>query len=187
MPDLTDIVKYRDASYNLGRAVDPATYSPAHTAGDPVPDSFSKDNGGKLVHVANTALVNQADLVRTADNVASTPTGDVIMIEGVAYPVKRAVIDCATSGDNTIVAAVASRKLRVISVFLVTAGAVTVRFESATGGTALTGQMNFASNGGMVLNENKTGWFQTIAGELLNLELSGAVSVDGALTYIEIP
>ena len=94
-----------------------------------------------------------------------------------------AKIDAASSGDNTLVAATSGRKIKVTALFLVAAGAVTVRFESAAGGTALTGQMNFPANGGIVLPENSRGWFETNAGELLNLELGGAVSVDGALTY----
>jgi hypothetical protein len=111
-----------------------------------------------------------------------------LMRDGVATTVtpKFAVIDAASSGDNTLVSAVASKKIRVLALFLVAAGAVTVRFESGASGTALTGQMNVAANGGFVLPFNPVGWFQTAANTLLNLELSGAVSVDGSLTYIEV-
>lgn len=104
----------------------------------------------------------------------------------VSSEVKYAVIDAATSGDNTLVAAVAGKRIRVLSLYLVAAGAVTARFESAAGGTALTGQSSLAANGVLSLPYNPTGWFQTVAGELLNLELGGAVSVDGALSYIEV-
>jgi len=97
-----------------------------------------------------------------------------------------AVIDAATSGDNTLVAAVTSRRIRVLSLFLVAAGAVNVRFESGAGGTALTGQMNLVANTGFVLPYNPAGWFETAVTTLLNLELSAAVSVDGSLTYIEV-
>jgi len=101
-------------------------------------------------------------------------------------PIRRAVIDVAGSGDNTLVAAISNTRIRVLAAFLVTAGAITVRFESGAGGTALTGQMNIAANGGFVLPFNPAGWFETNAGQLLNLELSGAVSVDGCLVYQEI-
>jgi hypothetical protein len=93
------------------------------------------------------------------------------------------VVDHATSGDNTLLAAVAGQRIIVHQLFLVAAGAVNVRFESGTGGTALTGQMNLAANGGLVLPFNEKGWFETAQNTLLNLELSGAVSVDGALKY----
>lgn len=95
----------------------------------------------------------------------------------------KTIIDHAGSGDNTIVAAVGGKKIVVHSLFFITAGAVNVRFESGAGGTALTGVMNFPANGGMALNENARGWFETDAGSLLNMELSGAVSVDGAIDY----
>jgi hypothetical protein len=101
--------------------------------------------------------------------------------------IKYAVIDAAGSGDNTLVAAAgAGKKIRVHSCFLVASGAVNVRFESGASGTALTGQMNCAANGGFVLPYNEGGWFETAANTLLNLELSGATSVDGSLSYSEI-
>lgn len=101
-------------------------------------------------------------------------------------PVKYAVVDHAGSGDNTLVAAVTGKKIRVLSLFLVAAGAVTVRFESGAGGTALTGQMSMAANGVLQLPFNDRGWFETAAAALLNLELGGAVSVDGVISYVEV-
>jgi len=100
---------------------------------------------------------------------------------------KYAIIDAASSGDNTIQAAAgAGIKIRVLSLFVVASAAVTVRFESAAGGTALTGQMQLAANGGFVLPYNPNGWFETADNALLNLELSGAISVDGGLQYVEV-
>jgi hypothetical protein len=94
------------------------------------------------------------------------------------------VIDAATSGDNTLLAAQgAGNKIRVHQLFLVAAGTVNVRFESGAGGTALSGQMNLVANTGFVLPFSPTGWFDTDANTLLNMELSAAVSVDGALQY----
>jgi uncharacterized lipoprotein YbaY len=46
--------------------------------------------------------------------------------------------------------------------------------------------MNLVANTGFVLPYNPAGWFQTGINTLLNLELSAAISVDGALTYIEV-
>lgn len=101
--------------------------------------------------------------------------------------VQRAAIDAATSGDNTLVAAVTGKKIRVLAVFAVMTGtAITIRFESGAGGTALTGQMQPSQGGGFVLPFNPVGWFETAAGELLNLELGGAQSVDGCLVYVEV-
>lgn len=103
-----------------------------------------------------------------------------------AAPVKFAVIDNAGSGDNTIVSAVPGKKIRVISYVMVAAGTVNTRFESGAGGTALTGVMNWVANTGAAGGYNPTGHFETRVGELLNLELSGAVSVDGHMSYQEV-
>lgn len=101
--------------------------------------------------------------------------------------IKRAAIDGATSGDNTLVAAVTGKKIRVLALMAVMTGtAVTIRFESAAGGTALTGQMQPTQGGGFVMPFNPVGWFETNSGELLNMELSGAQSVDGVLVYVEV-
>jgi hypothetical protein len=105
---------------------------------------------------------------------------------GVQLTVKRAVIAAASSGDNTLVAAVTGKKIRVVQAVLLAAGAVTVRFESGAGGTALTGAMSNADTTGIVLPLSPAGWFETAAGALLNLELSAGVSVAGVLAYVEV-
>lgn len=98
-----------------------------------------------------------------------------------------AVIDHASSGDNTIVSAVSGKRILVLALHLVAAGAVNVRFESGAGGTALTGVMTCAAAGDdITLPYSPVGWFKTAASALLNLELSGAVSVDGVLVYAEV-
>lgn len=100
---------------------------------------------------------------------------------------KYAIIDAASSGNNTIQAAAGSGiKIRVLAAFLVSAGTVNARFESAADGTALTGQMNLVVNSGFTLPFNPAGWFETGDDALLNLELSAGVSVDGCITYVEI-
>lgn len=101
--------------------------------------------------------------------------------------VQYASVDVATLGDNTLVAAVTGKRIRVVALFLVASGgANTLRFESGAGGTALSGQFNLAANGQLVLPFNTAGWLQTAAAALLNLELSAATSVDGALAYVEV-
>jgi hypothetical protein len=101
---------------------------------------------------------------------------------------KFAVIDAASAGDNTLVSAVTGRKIRVHQLVMINGhtAAQTVRFESAASGTALSGQMILAANGGFTLPFSPVGWFETVAGELLNLELAGATTVDGVLAYTEV-
>ncbi len=93
--------------------------------------------------------------------------------------IERIVIDHATNGDNTLRAADELRVITVLSLALVPSADVTVRLESGAGGTALTGQMVMAAKVPFVLPHNDHGWVQTKRGELLNMELNGAVSVDG--------
>lgn len=97
-----------------------------------------------------------------------------------------------SSADNTLVAAVANKKIRAHAAVLVGMGNCTARFESGTGGTALTGQMNFSqndsaviagANGVLVLPYSPAGWFQTASGALLNLEIGGSGDVRGCLVY----
>ena len=97
-----------------------------------------------------------------------------------------ASIAVAASGDNTLVAAVTGKKLRVLSLVLLSTAKQTVRFESGASGTALTGQMELAANAPLVLPFNPEGWFETAASALLNLELGGANAVAGSLSFVEV-
>ena len=97
---------------------------------------------------------------------------------------KYAVISGASSGDNTVVAAVAGKKIRVLQYTVVTVTAVTVRFESGASGVALTGVMSFGATGGTASPYVPLGLFETTEGMLLNLELGGAVQTSGHLTYV---
>jgi len=100
--------------------------------------------------------------------------------------IRRAAISGATSGNNTLVAAVSGLKIKVLGMVLYAAGAVDVRLESGAGTTALTGVMSFAAAGdGVVIPIAPPGyhWIETAAGALLNMELGGAVQVSGFLVY----
>ena len=95
-----------------------------------------------------------------------------------------AAISGTTSGDNTLVAADATKKIRVLSMNVIAAAAVAFRLESAAGGTALTGVQSLSANGGFVLPFSPIGHFETAANQLLNMELGGAVQVSGSLVYV---
>lgn len=120
------------------------------------------------------------------DNVGAALQTDVIMNNTTALTPKFAVISASTFGDNTLIAAVASAKIRVLALNMVLAAATTIRFESGASGTALTGQMSIAANSGLVLPFNPVGWFETAANTLLNLELSAANQASGSITYVEV-
>lgn len=142
------------------------------------------DNGGALTVDASQLDID--DLAPTSDGVGAALDTSQIMNGTTSLTPKYAVIDAATSGDNTLVSAVSSKKIRVLACFMVAAGDLTARFEDGASGTALTGQMNLTTNSGFVLPFNPVGWFETSATTLLNLELSAATSVDGSLVYVEV-
>jgi hypothetical protein len=153
--------------------------------------TFASDDDGtwqwplvKIAWGANGAF-NYAGVAAPVPTQASIESNQMTAGGTVVTP-KYAIIDAATSGDNTLVAAVTAKKVRVLAAFLVAAGTVNVRFESGAGGTALTGQMNLVANTGFALPYNPAGWFETASNTLLNCELSAAISVDGCLTYIEV-
>lgn len=106
---------------------------------------------------------------------------------GITSEIQRVAVQAATGGDNTLVAAVAGKRIRVLALVLVASGgANNVRLESGAGGTALTGVMNLAANDQLVLQFNGAGWCETAVGALLNLELSAATAVAGLLDYVEV-
>lgn len=100
--------------------------------------------------------------------------------------VERAAVSAAGSGNNTLVAAVSGKSIKVLALLLVVAGDVDVRLESGASGAALTGVISLdAAGNGFVMPHADYGrpWVQTAAGALLNLELSGAVQVSGCIVY----
>lgn len=100
---------------------------------------------------------------------------------------KYATINASNSGNNTLVAAVPDRKIRVVNYTLVGDGAVDAKFASdGAEDTDLTGPMAIAAAGGGVSADSGSGLFETLAGEALLLNLSGAVEVNGHLAYLEI-
>ena len=105
----------------------------------------------------------------------------------------QAKIDTAASGDNTIVAAQAGRKIRVVNYVMVAAGAVTAQWKD--GATALTGAMTMATG---VPNQSGyssvrgvgagyDGHFDTSQGAALVLTLGGNIQVSGWVNYILVP
>lgn len=99
----------------------------------------------------------------------------------------------ATSGNNTLVAAVSGKRIVVVQYALTSVAASTFRFEDGAGGTHLTGTMNLYAKQGTALDPGAaTGalvcpfvpkWFATSTNTLLNLAVTGS-NVNGTLGYI---
>lgn len=153
----------------------PTTYAD----GDAVVDQYDQYGNKKITKATQD--------VRTQDTMSVAHATDAIMNGTTELTPKFAVIDTAASPDTTLLAAVSGKKIRVLALHLTASGgANTVRFESGTGGTALTGQKSMAANAELVLPFCPVGWFETAAATLLNIELSAATSVDGGFTYVEV-
>ena len=145
-------------------------------ADETTPDSVNEGDAGALRMTLDRVL-------RTLSEFESNS----MRVGGVAATPKFAVISAASSGDNTIVAGVASNKLRVLAGMLLASGTVSVRFESGAGGTALTGVIPLTAQTGFQIPFCPVGNFETASAALLNLELSGAVGVYGWIVYVEVP
>lgn len=111
---------------------------------------------------------------------------DIVSVRGVSCTPKYAPIEASAAESNVIVAAVAGHKIRVLHFSFVVVAAVTATWEDSDG-TNLTGGLPCFVNGGMADQAGGLGLFETGAGKGLNLLLSDAVAVGGALTYILIP
>lgn len=95
----------------------------------------------------------------------------------------------ASQTDSSVVAAVTSKKIRVLSLYMVAgATATNVTFGSKPGGasTAKSALFANAANGGAVLPFNPLGWFESASGEGLCVT-TGAGSTTGiGVVYVEV-
>jgi hypothetical protein len=123
--------------------------------------------------------------VRTTDTISAALATDAIMNNATALTPKFAAIVASASGNTSIVALVSAKKIRVLGLCFTVNGAVNVKWQSNT--TDKTGLFyGDAAGKGKVLPFNPLGWFETAAGEALNINLSGAVAVGGELVYCEV-
>lgn len=95
--------------------------------------------------------------------------------------IRRAFANPASIGSNTILAAQTNYVIKVTSVSLIAAAANTVTLMSAA--TDISADWAIAANGGAVLPYNRNGWFETVEGEALNIDLTAATQVGVNITY----
>lgn len=98
-----------------------------------------------------------------------------------------AAVSASSSGNNTLVAAVVGKKILVFNCVLIASGTVDAIFQDGAGGAGLSGTLPLTTNSGFTAPFSEIGWTKTSTNTLLNLNLSGAVSVGGFLVYAEIP
>lgn len=133
------------------------------------------------------ALASGTNLIGKASTAADTSTiynGTTALTPKYAF----ANINASTT-DGNIVTAVTSKKIRVLSFRIHTAGTATnVTFNSkpAGAGTAITELFACAANGGRAENYNPVGHFETAAGEGLTVTTGTGSTTGIGVTYVEI-
>ncbi len=118
-----------------------------------------------------------------------TVGGQIFDENGVLCTVKYAFANVAAGQtDSSIVAAVSSKKIRVLS-YLLQAGssATNFTFNSKGGGagTAISMLHANAANGGVARAVNEHGYFQTNSGEALTATTGAGATTGVQVTYIE--
>lgn len=92
-----------------------------------------------------------------------------------------AAINASSTGDNTIVAAVATKCTLVFKIFFVSSAATTVTFKD--GSTALTGAITLTAGGSFVLDLDSEPWFIATAGNAFIISQSGTAQLSGRAYY----
>ena len=99
---------------------------------------------------------------------------------------KTALINAAAAADREAVAAVSGKKIAVHGYVIYNdATGGTFRWESAAGGTALSGVFIMPAGAVLVLPFSEVAWFTTAASASLSMEV-GAGTIDGHLIYSEV-
>jgi hypothetical protein len=151
------------------------------------------------VHYQRYKLIFGADGVNDGDvsqalpfPVSSALRTDVVQNAGTQLTPKFAVFTLTATG--TLVAAVADKKIRVLSLLMTIetlTGDETYTFKTGAAGTALTGALGDASAAGAMLVVEYTfsplGHFETTSGVLLELSIAGTTpNAQGSFVYVEV-
>lgn len=105
----------------------------------------------------------------------------------VPNPFQQLPINISAGGDNTIIAGIANKQIKVFRLKLLTAGAVVILVKDGPG-TVLDGPLSFSSNEGMVLDwpgYDGPPWYTTSPGNDFVMNLSTGVQIGGNLDYIQ--
>lgn len=140
----------------------------------------------KLLDASGTNLgaVNAAGQLSVA-SAASLESGTVYVGSSALTP-QFATIVASSSGATQVVAAVTSKRIRVLYWELIANGTVNVKFQSHVTPTDITGLKYLVANTGINSGAVPWGTFQTIAGEALDINLSASVAVGGELVYVTV-
>jgi len=113
-------------------------------------------------------------------------SADVVRGNRVPNEVLHADLDATSSGNTQVVAAITSKKIRVISYLVTNEGASTIKINFQSSTTEITASHMLATDGGGHTRYNYGGLFQTASGEALNLNLSASGTVAVTVEYEEV-
>jgi hypothetical protein len=157
------------------------------------PDSATDMTGGAGAVGAGTPRVTLASddpavaalvAIRDGTNTVNVAAdSNAMKLGATSVPPKFKSVGATGSGD--LIPLVSSKKIRVLAYALVFNAASTAKFQSG-GSTDLSGAMPFGDKGGICAPFNPVGWFESVAGEKLNLVLGTSVAWAGHITYIEV-
>ncbi len=134
----------------------------------------------------NTKTTLATGITALVDTIAAKISTDAIMNGNTELLPKFVCISGATSGNNTILAAVTGKKIRVLAIAISFSGAANAKFQSGATGTDISKLFYGVASTQVVLPFNPCGWFETASATLLNMNLSAAVAVDITGTYVEV-
>lgn len=115
-------------------------------------------------------------------------TADPLDTAGVAVPIKYVRINATASGDNVILAAVASKKIRVLGYAFTASAAVAANFQDTQATPVVhAGPFDLAANGGVSYAGGLDApAFETGVGFGLEMNLGAVANVRGHLSYQEV-
>jgi hypothetical protein len=183
------------ASKSVGLATEDKAVLDAIAASLAIVDNFTATDMGAANVGSFTQRVTLASndvaaaaIIAAINNAASpivAQNSNTLYAGSTALTPKFAIVSESSSGDNEVVAAVALKKIRVVAWDVVVNAAVNFKWRTAA--TDITGLYYMPGQGaGLARSFNPVGYFETVAGEALNLNLSGAVAVGGVITYVEV-
>lgn len=158
------------------------------TTGTPITGQSLESGGAGGLGWLSSVRKKLSDLIALLPTALTGSGNFKVAIQERAAPTSgittRAAINVASSGDNTLIAAVSSQTIRVHKLFLVVSGAVNIKFKDGAG-TDFHPALPMQAGGGFVLDFDQEPWFVTSTNTALVLNLSAAVQVSGRIYYTQ--
>lgn len=149
-----------------------------------------------VTNTPNVAVTSLVSLPAGSNNIGGIGSiaegavpGEGVYVSTTKLPVKRAFANVTTSStDASIVAAVTSKKIRVVGLVLHAGGSattITLNSKPAGAGVAISSGHALAAYGVLVLPFAAAGWYETTAGEGLTATTSSGATVGVEVLYVE--